>query len=715
MSYIPEFTGSFTNLRYLDLSHSSFGGRIPPTLGYLLQLRYLDLGDNILWGEIPFQIGNLKHLEYLDIGGFYLSGKIPYQIGNLIKLQYLSLGSNTLLYRRNMENYASNCLSGAIPFRMGNLPLLHTLRLSGNFDIQVTDAKWLSTLHSLTILELSSLHNLSSSHQWLQSIRELIPNLSELRLINCDLLDNDVQSLFHSHSSNNFISLNILELSSNTLTSSTLQFLFNFSFHLQELDLSHSNIALPPYPCSNFPSLKGSIPNLQLKLPYRPSINLNSNRFEGKIPLFLLQASELLLSGNKFSDLFSFLCGNVTAASMATLDLSDNQIKEQFSDCWKSVNRLLFLDLSNNQLSGKIPNSMGTLVKLEALVLRNNSLMGELPSSLKKSKNLIMLDVSENILSGPIPSWVGESMQQLIILIMRGNHFSGNLPLHICYLKHIQLLDLSQNKFSEGIPTCLNNFTALSEKSINKTETQSRVHWYNTTYSEIYSFYSGTYYALHVTWTWKGVERIFKHPELLLQSIDLSCNKLTGEMPKEITYMVGLVSLNLSRNHLSGEIPSGIGNLSSLDFLDLSRNHLSGKIPSTLSNIDRLAMLDLSNNHLSGRIPWGRQLQTFDVSSFEGNVDLCGKPLEESCPGDETVTKSKGAEVDDEEDKSVLYGALYMSLGIGFFTGFWGLLGLLLLWQPWRMAYLRFLNILIDYLLLMVALNRVKCQSWLKD
>jgi len=35
MSYIPEFMGSFTNLRYLDLSHSSFGGRIPSTLGNL--------------------------------------------------------------------------------------------------------------------------------------------------------------------------------------------------------------------------------------------------------------------------------------------------------------------------------------------------------------------------------------------------------------------------------------------------------------------------------------------------------------------------------------------------------------------------------------------------------------------------------------------------------------------------------------------------------
>jgi len=32
---------------------------------------------------------------------------------------------------------------------------------------------------------------------------------------------------------------------------------------------------------------------------------------------------------------------------------------------------------------------------------------------------------------------------------------------------------------------------------------------------------------------------------------------------------------------------------------------------------------------------------------------ICGKPLEESCPGDETVTKSKGAEVDDEDDNSI--------------------------------------------------------------
>ncbi|XP_014521870.1 receptor-like protein 12 [Vigna radiata var. radiata] len=936
LSYIPESMGFFTNLRYLDLSRSGFAGRIPSTLGNLLQLRYLDLGKNVLWGKIPIEIGNLKHLQYLDLGLFYISGKIPFQIGNLRKLQHLSLGSNIPLYGWKKPNYISKSLSGAIPFRIGNLPFLHTLRLVGNFDVQAKDAQWLSTLHSLTILELSSLHSLVVtnyrlhlqelylSHNNITLSSSLCPNfpsleildlsynnlassfranfnisskLQELYLENCSLMDGNFL-LSSTSTMNSFSSLLFLDLSNNLLKSSPMFYwLFNFTTNLHFidldgnllegpipdefgkalnsleyllvynnklqgkipsffgsmcklqildlsnnklsgefpiftqnstwcsrhifrelnlsynqisgriperinllseleilslqgnslegdvteshlsnfsklffLDLSHNSLSVkfgsswvPPFQlhflllasCNvgpSFPSwiqtqnsliqldisdnglndvvpdsfwtklrilytlnmshnnIIGSIPNMKLKLSFRPYINLNSNRFEGKVPFFLLQASELLLSANKFSDLFSVLCGNVTTTNLATLDLSNNEIKEQLPDFWKYVHRLLFLDLSNNQLLGKIPISIGTLMKLEVLDLRNNSLMGELPSSLKNCNNLIMMDVSENMLSGRIPSWVGESIQQLIILIMRGNHFSGNLPFHICYLKRIQLLDLSKNKFSEGIPTCLNKFKALSEENIDRTEIESRIHWYNTTYYENYGVYTDGSYALQVIWMWKGVDRSFIHPELILQSIDLSGNNLTGEIPKEITYMHGLVSLNLSRNNLSGEIPSDIGNLRSLDSLDLSRNHLSGKIPPSLSKIDRLALLELSNNHLSGRIPWGRQLQTFDASSFDGNVDLCGEPLEKSCPRDKTVTKSNGAEVDDKEDNSVLYEALYMSLGIEFFTGFWGLLGSLLLWQPWRIAYLRLMNRLIDYLLLMVALNIVKCQ-----
>ena len=71
------------------------------------------------------------------------------------------------------------------------------------------------------------------------------------------------------------------------------------------------------------------------------------------------------------------------------------------------------------------------------------------------------------------------------------------------------------------------------------------------------------------------------------------------------------------------------------------------------------------------------------ASSFEGNPGLCGQQINKSGPEDETTAKPQGPAVD---ENSVFYGALYISLGIGFFTGFWGLLGSILLWQPWRIA-----------------------------
>ncbi|KHN08383.1 LRR receptor-like serine/threonine-protein kinase GSO1 [Glycine soja] len=984
ISLIPELMGSFTNLRYLYLSDSLFGGSIPSDIGKLTHLRYLDLGSNgYLRGQIPYQLGNLSQLLYLDLGrNKYLHGQLPCQLGNLTHLQYLDLSYNDF--------------QGELPYQLGNLSQLRYLDIRGNSfsgalpfqvgnHVKSKDAEWLTNLSSLTKLRLSSLHNLSSSHHWLQMISKLIPNLRELRLFDCSLSDTNIQSLFYSPS-NFSTALTILDLSSNRLTSSTFQLLSNFSHHLQELYLPYNNIVLSSPLCPNFPSLVildlsynnltssvfqgsfnfssklqnlylqncsltdgsflmssfimssssslvslglssnllksstifywlfnsttnlhklslyhnmlegpipdgfgkvmnsleglylygnklqgeipsffdnmcalqsldlsnnklngeissffqkfswcnryifkslylsynrltsmlpksigllseltdlylagnslegdvteshlsnfsklellslsenslsvklvpswvppfqlkylairscklgptfrswlktqsslreldisdngindsvpdwfwnnlqymrdlnmsfnyliGSIPNISLKLRNGPSVLLNTNQFEGKIPSFLLQASVLILSENNFSDLFSFLCDQSTAANLATLDVSHNQIKGQLPDCWKSVKQLVFLDLSSNKLSGKIPMSMGALVNMEALVLRNNGLMGELPSSLKNCSSLFMLDLSENMLSGPIPSWIGESMHQLIILNMRGNHLSGNLPIHLCYLNRIQLLDLSRNNLSRGIPTCLKNLTALSEQTINSSDTMSHIYWNDKTSIVIYG-YTFRGYTLDITWMWKGVERGFKNPELKLKSIDLSSNNLMGEIPKEVGYLLGLVSLNLSRNNLSGEIPSQIGNLGSLESLDLSRNHISGRIPSSLSEIDYLQKLDLSHNSLSGRIPSGRHFETFEASSFEGNIDLCGEQLNKTCPGDGDQTTAEHQEPAVKGDDSVFYEGLYISLGIGYFTGFWGLLGPLLLWRPWRIAYIRFLNRLTDYL-----------------
>ncbi|KAG5023077.1 hypothetical protein JHK82_018980 [Glycine max] len=251
------------------------------------------------------------------------------------------------------------------------------------------------------------------------------------------------------------------------------------------------------------------------------------------------------------------------------------------------------------------------------------------------------------------------------LLTVASNRFFGSVPVHLCYLRQICLLDLSRNNLLEGIPTCLSNFTAMREMGVirRKIVTRQRL---------TYGVMSSNVYDSNVLLMWKGQEYLYLNPEFLLKSIDLSSNDLTGEIPKEVRYLLELVSLNLSRNRLSGEILPEIGNLTSLE---LSRNHFSCEVPSTLSKIDRLAMLDLSNNYLVGRIPWGRQLQTFSASTFEGNTDLCGEPLNKSCPVNGTATKPQGPAIHDDDDNSVFCEALYMSLGLGFFTGFWGLIG----------------------------------------
>ncbi|PNX90788.1 receptor protein kinase-like protein, partial [Trifolium pratense] len=97
-----------------------------------------------------------------------------------------------------------------------------------------------------------------------------------------------------------------------------------------------------------------------------------------------------------------------------------------------------------------------------------------------------------------------------------------------------------------------------------------------------------------------------------------------------------------------------------------------GRIPSSLTHIDRLTMLDLSNNQLYGKIPIGTQLQSFPASSFEGNSYLCGEPLDTKCPGEEP-TKSQVSTTNGGDESSIFLEAFYMSMGIGFFTGFVGL------------------------------------------
>ena len=214
---------------------------------------------------------------------------------------------------------------------------------------------------------------------------------------------------------------------------------------------------------------------------------------------------------------------------------------------------------------------------------------------------------------------------------------------------------------------------------------------------------------------WKAREFDFKSTLGLVKSIDLSSNKLSGEIPEEVIDLIELVSLNLSRNNLTRLIPTRIGQLKSLEVLDLSQNQLFGEIPASLVEISDLSVLDLSDNNLSGKIPQGTQLQSFNIDSYKGNPTLCGLPLLKKCSEDKIKQDSLTHNIEDkiQQDGNDMW--FYVSVALGFIVGFWGVCGTLLLNNSWRYAYFQFLNKIKDWLYVIIAINMARLQRSLQS
>lgn len=78
-----------------------------------------------------------------------------------------------------------------------------------------------------------------------------------------------------------------------------------------------------------------------------------------------------------------------------------------------------------------------------------------------------------------------------------------------------------------------------------------------------------------------------------------------------------------------GSISQFFSNLDQLESLDLSRNNLSGEIPVVLIDLNFLEIFTVAYNNFSKKVLDRKaQFATFDNSSYERNSFLCGKPLE---------------------------------------------------------------------------------------
>ncbi|KAM3360065.1 receptor-like protein 9DC3 [Capsicum galapagoense] len=689
-----------SNLKRLDLSFNDFSGsRISPKFGGLSNLTHLDLWGSSFTGQIPSEISYLSKLNVLRIWS-----EDPYTLTfgpnhfelilkNLTQLRELELYdvniSSTI--PQNFSSYLTTIqllngqLCGTLPERIFHLPNLKLLELSYNSQLTVSlpMTKW-NCSTSLMNLYLSSVKfngKIPESMSYLTSLHDLDmssgnlsgPILKSLwnltNIENLSLENNNLEGTIYPFFK--FGKLRGLRLWGNNFTGSIPSNVSGLQ-NLQSLYLSSNN-------------LNGSIPSWIFSLPSLSWLYLSDNHFSGKIPEFKSQSlivvtlkqnqlegpipksllnqqnlGFLLLSQNNFSGQISSTICNLK--TLIVLDLGSNKLNGTIPQCLGEITEhVLVLDLSNNRLSGTINTTFSIGNQLSVIKLHGNKLEGKVPRSLINCKYLELLDLGDNELNDTFPKWLG-TLPNLKLLSLRSNKLHG--PIKASKNKklfaQLQIMDLSSNGFSGNLTASLfENFQAM--KIIDE---NVRDPWY---VGDQY----GIFYDSVMTITTKGLDLEFARVLTTNIIINLSRNRFEGYIPSIIGDLAALRTLNLSHNRLEGCIPASLHQLSVLESLDLSFNRIGRGIPQQLAFLTSLEVLNLSHNHLVGCIPKGKQFDTFEKSSYQGNDGLRGFPLSKDCGGDDGVPQAiTPVELDEEEEEEdspmISWQAVLMGYGCGF-------------------------------------------------
>ncbi|KAI8030106.1 Receptor-like protein EIX2 [Camellia lanceoleosa] len=638
--------GNLTSLISLDMSHNQLEGKISSSLGKLCKLKSIDLSNNKFGGEVAEVFRGFSHcmldgLESMALDNNCLDGQFPNELHQFKNLTYLSLSYNHL--------------NGTLPQSLGQLAKLESLDVSHNLMKGVVSEIHFGNLKRLSYLDGSGNNlTLKVRSSWIPTFQ-----VRALMLASWQLGPQFPAWLKYQGQ------LDTLDIASTGISDSIPQWFWPKISNLSQLNLSRNQI-------------RGEFPRKFDVLISGYAIDLSFNNFKGMLPFISSDVEWLDLSNNSFSgSVYHALCGRMRKQNwMFVLNLGNNYLSGRIPNCWQHWQNLQVLKLENNKLTGTIPLSIGHLASLESLHLRHNNLSGKLPQSLQHCINLVLIDLGGNEFIGSIPTWMGNSFTKLVVLNLRSNKFQGGIPYELCRLSSLQILDLAHNNLSKVVPKCFNNFTAMAEKQNS---------------SNLFSYYAlsptseAQENAFLVT---KGREVEYSTTLKFVTSMDLSENNLSGEIPKELTRLVGLHSLNLSGNHFTGEIPKNIGDMEQLESLDFSLNQLCGEIPLSMSSLNFLSHLNLSYNNLIGQIPLSTQLQSFENSSFVGNK-LCGPPLP-NCDTNKAIPKvGHGGNEEGEGFPEVWF---YAISALGFVVGFWVVVGPLLFKMHWRIAYFRFLD-----------------------
>ncbi|XP_058183091.1 receptor-like protein 49 [Rhododendron vialii] len=550
----PDSLLNLTSLTALDLSSTELSGNLPDGVFHFPNLQKLVLCDNLnLDINLPKSTwGSGGSLWVLDLSETKLFGELPDSIGHLKSLKSLDLSWTSL--------------SGELPDSIGYLKSLKSLDLSStSLSGELPDSiGYLNSLKSLYLSRTSLSGKLPDSIGFLKSLNYLI-------LSRCKLWGSIPKSL------GNLTQIRELDLTGNDFTGEVPSTISNLK-QLTHLILDSNDLGGRILAFVEFPMLE--------------KLHIGDNNFTGPIPFNLsgLQnLRELYLNKNSLSGVIP--PSLFTLMSLEQLDLSSNHLTGQIPEFQHRL-PLDTIDLSDNKLRGPIPQSISTLVNLAELYLASNDLSAVarsngnntlpnlrnfrmsscnievFPYFLRASENLVELDLSQNRIHGQIPNWVGFiGKASLLYLNLSHNFLTGinKLP-----WEHLNTLDLRSNLLQGPLlippPSIL--YFLMSNNSL---------------YGEISSSVCNA---------------------SSLQMLDLSHNKLSGEVPQCLGNSSSFLEvLSLRSNGFKGTLPLTFEKPSQLRSLDLSENHFEGPLPRSLVNCRSLEVLNVGNNKVNDTFP----------------------------------------------------------------------------------------------------------------